>query len=333
MSDLDVLVIPEPDLDVTVDLVRFLERSGFHRAWIADSPPLGWPDVHVTLGLCAAATSRIRLGPGVTNPLTRHSSVTANALVTLHRLSGGRADLGIGVGYSAVRAVGMKPATLGALADHVADVRRVFDAQRVSIPLYVAASGPRALLAAGRLGDGAMVTVGTHPALVRRAVATIGRGAEEAGRDPRGLDLVFLAGLAISDDPAEARREAAPVAARRAKDAEFHPEFFLPPELEHLRRDAEAVARHYDVHRHVDPDAPHNRLVTDELVDALTLAGTPERCAEKIAAMRDAGATRVAPFPAGTQRRRALELFLASEGGFADSEGGFAPLPKPPPRS
>jgi hypothetical protein len=38
---------------------------------------------------------------------------------------------------------------------------------------------------------------------------------------------------------------------------------YLPPELEHLRRDAEAVARHYDVHRHVDPDAPHNTLVSD----------------------------------------------------------------------
>ena len=307
---LDVLVLPEPDLEVTLDLVRFLERSGFHCAWIADSPPLGWPDVYVTLGLCSAATSRIRLGPGVTNPLTRHASVTANALVTIQRLSGGRADLGIGVGYSAVLAVGMKPATLQTLADYVADLRRTFEAQHVSIPIYIAASGPRALLAAGRLGDGAMVTVGTHPALVRRALTSIRQGAEEAGRDPRGIDVVVLAGLAISHDWEQAKREASPVAARRAKDAEFHPEFFLPPELEHLRHDAEQVARHYDVHRHVDPEAPHNRLVTDELVDALTLAGTPERCAEKIAAMRDAGAARVALFPAGAERRRALELFV-----------------------
>jgi alkanesulfonate monooxygenase SsuD/methylene tetrahydromethanopterin reductase-like flavin-dependent oxidoreductase (luciferase family) len=155
-----------------------------------------------------------------------------------------------------------------------------------------------------------MVTVGTHPALVRRALASIRQGAEEAGRDPAGIDVVFLAGLAISYDWEQAKREASPVAARRAKDAEFHPEFFLPPELEHLRRDAEEVARHYDVHRHVDPEAPHNRLVTDELVDALTLAGTPERCAQKIAAMREAGAARVALFPAGSERRRALELFV-----------------------
>jgi 5,10-methylenetetrahydromethanopterin reductase len=306
----DALVLPEPDLSVTRDLVRYLEASGFDCAWIGDSPPLGWPDVYVTLTLCAGDTSRITLAPGVTNPITRHPSVTANALMNLQRLSGGRVQLGIGVGYSAVRALGLKPATLGALAEYVAELRRIFEVHRVSIPIYVAASGPKALLAAGRLGDGAMVTVGTHPALIRRALDQIRLGAEQAGRDPNAIDVVFLAGLAIDDDWERAKREASPVAARRAKDAEFHPEFFLPPELEHLRHDAEQVARHYDVQRHVDPDAPHNRLVTDALVDALTLAGTPLRCAEKIAAMREAGARRVALFAAGTDRRRALELFV-----------------------
>ena len=307
----DALVIPEPDLNATTDLVRVLEAAGFHAVWVADSPPLAWPDVYVTLALCSRTTTRIRLAPGVTNPVTRHASVTANALLTLHRLSGARMELGIGVGYSAVRAAGLKPATLGALASYVAEVRATFRAHGTSIPVFIAASGPRALLAAGRLGDGAMVTVGTHPALVRRALASIRRGAEETGRDPDGIDVAFLAGLAIADDPAEARREASPVAARRAKDADFHPEFFLPPELEHLRADALEVARHYDVQRHVDPAAPHNRLVTDALVDAFTLAGTPEHCAEKVRAMVKAGATRVVLFPAGTERRRTLERFVA----------------------
>lgn len=307
---LDALVIPDTDLPRTVDLVRFLESSGFHAAWIADSPPLGWPDVYVTLGLCAAATSRIRLGPGVTNPITRHPSVTANALVTLQRLSGGRAELGLGVGYSAVRAAGLRPATVAQLTAYVGELRRTFEARQVPVPIYVAASGPRTLLAAGRLGDGAMVTVGTHPALIRLALAQIREGAEQAGRDPRKIDVVFLAGMAIAEDWEEAKREASPVAARRAKDAEFHPEFFLPPELEHLRADAQRVARAYDVQRHIDPGAPHNRLVTDALVDALTLVGTAARCAQQIAAMREAGATRIALFPAGSERRRALERFV-----------------------
>jgi 5,10-methylenetetrahydromethanopterin reductase len=306
---LDMLVIPEPDLGATVDMVRFLESRGFGCAWIGDSPPLDWPDVYVTLALCGVQTSRIALAPGVTNPVTRHASVTANALVTLHRLSGGRMKLGIGLGYSAVRAAGLKPARLQELTTYVAALRRTFEERNVSIPIYVAASGPRTLMTAGQLGDGAMVTVGTHPVLVRRALEYIGRGAREAGRDPRRIDVAFLAGLAISPDPEEARREASPVAARRALDAKFHPEFFLPPELEYLREDAERVARHYDIRHHTAPDAPHTRLVTDALVDAFTLAGTPEQCRQKLQAMEAAGATRVALFPSGKNRRGAVELF------------------------
>jgi alkanesulfonate monooxygenase SsuD/methylene tetrahydromethanopterin reductase-like flavin-dependent oxidoreductase (luciferase family) len=114
----------------------------------------------------------------------------------------------------------------------------------------------------------------------------------------------------MREDREKAKREASPVAVRRAKDAEFHPQFFLPPELEHLRRDAEAVARHYDVHRHVDPDAPHNRLVSDALVDAMTLVGSPPRVAEQLRAIREAGAMRATLFPAGTERRRTLERFV-----------------------
>ena len=305
-----MLVLPEPDLQATVDLVRFLESHRFGCAWIGDSPPLDWPDVYATLALCSAATTRITLAPGVTNPVTRHSSVTANALVTLHRLSRGRAALGIGLGYSAVRAAGLKPARLHELTAYLAALRSTFRERNVSIPIYVAASGPRTLSTAGQEGDGAMVTVGTHPVLVRRALETIRRGAREAGREPEKIEVVFLAGLAISLDREEARREAAPVAARRALDAKFHPEFFLPKELEYLRADAELVARHYDLRRHTDPRAPHTDLVTDALVDAFTLAGTPEQCLRKIRAMEEAGARRVALFPSGKDRRGAVELFV-----------------------
>ena len=59
-------VLDDESLARTVDLVRFLEASGMACAWIADSPPLLWPDVYVTMGLCAGATSRITLAPGVT---------------------------------------------------------------------------------------------------------------------------------------------------------------------------------------------------------------------------------------------------------------------------
>jgi 5,10-methylenetetrahydromethanopterin reductase len=308
----DMLVFPSQDPRGAVDLVRDFEPHGFETAWLGDSPPLAWGDVYATLALCSAATSRLRLGPGVTNPLTRHVSVTANAMVTLHHLSGGRAALGIGTGDSALRALGLQPASLTTVAESIALVRQVFAERGVKIPVYMAVSGPRALRMAGRIADGAIVAVGTHPSLVARSLEHIAEGAREASRKPEDVDAVFLGGLAIESTWEAAKWEAAPMTARRAKDAHYHPDFFFPPELEHLRSDAERVSRSYDYHGHMDAAAPHARLVTDELVDAYTLAGTPDRCAAKLRAMQAAGVRHVVLVPTGHDRRGALERFVAS---------------------
>ena len=55
-----------------------VEKAGFDFLWIPDTPWLAgrWRDVYVHLTACALATDRIRLGPGVTNPLTRHPLAT-----------------------------------------------------------------------------------------------------------------------------------------------------------------------------------------------------------------------------------------------------------------
>jgi 5,10-methylenetetrahydromethanopterin reductase len=308
----DLLVVPGADPRGTVDTVRFVEEHGFDGAWIGDSPPLGWADVYATLALCSAATSRITLGPGVTNPITRHSSVTANAMVTLHQLAGGRTALGIGVGDSALRAQGMRPARLETLEDYIGEVRRLCKERKTYIPVYIAASGPKTLRLAGRLADGAIISVGTHPSLVKQALAEIAVGAHEVARTPGDIDLLFIAGLAVASTWDEAKREAAPVAARRAKDAQYHPDFFFPADLEHLRAEAENVARHYDYKDHMNPDAPHTRFVTDAIADAYTLAGTPDTCAAKLEAMAKVGVRRVALLPTGRDRRGAMDLFVTS---------------------
>src|SRR5687767_9104448 len=98
----DMFVFPDQDPREAVATARFLDASGLNGAWIPDSPPMGWADVYVTIALCASATSRLRLWTGVTNALTRHASVTANAIATAYQLSGGRVALGIGTGDSAL---------------------------------------------------------------------------------------------------------------------------------------------------------------------------------------------------------------------------------------
>ena len=59
------------------------------------------------------------------------------------------------------------------------------------VPVWLAAAGPRALQAAGRIADGVFIRAGTHPDVLHSAVASIRRGAEEAGRDPDAVRLGF----------------------------------------------------------------------------------------------------------------------------------------------
>src|SRR5262245_35754684 len=94
------------------------ETRGFDGITIVDSQNLSG-DCYIGLALAAAATQRIRLATGVTNPYTRHAAVTACAIATVHAVSGGRAALGIGRGDSALAHLGHAPASPETLAEYL----------------------------------------------------------------------------------------------------------------------------------------------------------------------------------------------------------------------
>lgn len=305
----DVMIVPEQNPKNAVEIACFLDENGFNGAWIGDSPPLGWGDVYASLALCGAATKRVKLRTGVTNPLSRDVVVSANAIITIQSLTGGRAALGIGTGDSAVRALGGKPARFAALLEYIEGIRRICAERGTFVPIYMAASGPRALETAGRIADGVLISVGTHPSLIRQALALVAEGARKVGRSMSDLDVAFHAGLSVYDDWNEAKRNAAPLAARRAMDALFHPEFCFPPDLESLRPAAERVAQRYDYRQHLHADASHRDLVSDELVRAYTLVGSSEDCITQISAMKCAGANHISLFPSGSDRFGAVRIF------------------------
>jgi 5,10-methylenetetrahydromethanopterin reductase len=85
-----------PTLEECVQVVRTAEEAGADWCFLPDV--VGWTDVWMALAAAVPATFRILLGPGVTNPFTRHPLVTVSALATLDGMSGGRALLGIGAG-------------------------------------------------------------------------------------------------------------------------------------------------------------------------------------------------------------------------------------------
>ncbi|HKW95944.1 MAG TPA: LLM class flavin-dependent oxidoreductase, partial [Methylomirabilota bacterium] len=178
----DIGILASQPLPVIVEQVRLAESLGFDTAWIADTH-LVCRELWVTLTACAAATSRIRLGPGIAVPHTRHISVTASAIATLHELAPGRLVLGIGTGGSAAETMGLsvaKAARVATLETMALSLKRLLGGESMrldngtearlawlpgpfGVPLYLAGSGPRMLDTAGRLGDGAIMYSGVAP--------------------------------------------------------------------------------------------------------------------------------------------------------------------------
>lgn len=182
------------------------EALGWEYAFVPDSQ-LRRHDTYVLLAFAARTTSTIRLGPLLTNPVTRHASVTASSIATVDQVSDGRAILGLGIGDTAVRLAGLRPARVATLERAARTIHALLHDEGVDIgaghiarlphqrpvPLWIAAAGPRMLRAAGRIADGVFIRAGTHPANLRAAVAAIREGAAEAGR---GVDAVRL-GLVV----------------------------------------------------------------------------------------------------------------------------------------
>lgn len=220
----DVGILGNQPVPTIVRQVRLAETLGYDTAWIADSH-LVCRELWVTLGACAAATKRIRLGPGVTVPHTRHVSVTASAIATLAEMAEGRVVLGIGTGGSSAGTMGLsvqkvaRVATLEAMVTSVRELiaRRTMRfesgteghiawlARPAAVPIYVAGSGPKMLDAAGRLGDGAIMYATTSPLILRAGLRFVEEGARQAGRRLADLDVAVWAPISIGRDRALAR--------------------------------------------------------------------------------------------------------------------------------
>ena len=291
----DVGILASQPLPVLVRQVQLAESLGFDTAWIADTH-LVCRELWVTLAACAAGTSRIRLGPGIAVPHTRHISVTASAIATLHELAEGRVVIGIGTGGSAAETMGLsvgKVARIATLESMAASLRRLLGRESIrldngtdarlawlerapAIPLYLAGSGPRMLDAAGRLGDGAIMYSGVAPWLVEAALGCVRAGARSAGRDPGDLDVAIWAPTSIAPDRALARDHVRGRVASALRHA-----FPVAWSLED-QAVIDQVRAAYDSYQHASAASKHRLLVTDRFVDLMALAGRPEEVREQV---------------------------------------------------
>lgn len=226
---------PLGEPDVTTGLAQLAEEHGFESLWTvehtvvpagyaseypysADGKMPGGDAVSITDPLIwmtwvAAVTTRLRVATGILILPQRNPVTLAKELATLDRLSGGRLDLGIGVGWlrEEFDAIGVSFEDRGARTDeYVAALRALWTddpatfrgrfvsferchsnpkpVQPDGIPIVVGGHSQAAARRAGQLGDGFFPGRFRHEEL-RPLLDTMRKSATEAGRDPEAIEI------------------------------------------------------------------------------------------------------------------------------------------------
>jgi probable F420-dependent oxidoreductase len=215
--------------DGVVRMARAIEQIGYDHIDMFDHVVMGFPidgrppgpynpsmpilEALMTLAHIAAVTNRVTLGTEVLVLPQRQPTLVAKQVSTLDTLSGGRVRLGVGVGWqeSEYDALGEDFHTRGARMDEAIKLLRAYWAEprvdfdgkhyhvtamamepkppRGRIPIWIGGNSEAALRRVGQLGDGWLASRISEAADAKRAIDTIRRHAEQAGRDPDAIGL------------------------------------------------------------------------------------------------------------------------------------------------
>lgn len=297
-----------------ISLVRMAEAAGFEYLWLVDSV-LSGRDVFSYLTLAGVYSERMKLGPGVIHPYTRHFATAVNAMRTLEEQVPGRAILGLGTGGSSVGQLGFRQAKLAAIRELIELSRRLmrgetvssdlpemplFDAHltfpdQVVLPVWLAATGPRMLRLSGEIADGVMAHVGAAPAAVQEAMRLCQEGASARGDLPP-LEFSPYIYTSVSDDPAMIMAECrsgvgallsrTPVYGRMAGVSE-----------EALEEIVRARTR-----------AELNAALSEDTIRRLSISGTPAQCARQIEQLADADVRHITLVLVGSRIEETLRV-------------------------
>ena len=214
---------PESTAELMIACARTAEREGIESLWLADHiaiPPDDaegsggrYLDPLTTLAFLAAATTRIRLGTGVLNLPYRAPLPTAKAIATVQELSGGRLELGVGVGWmqAEFRALGVPRSRRGELTDEALRfIRSCFAADEVEAhgqpflflprpicpPILIGGAAPHALERAVTFGDGWLPMAG-DPERLEEPIQRLQELAATANRP--SLEVKVMTALPIGE--------------------------------------------------------------------------------------------------------------------------------------
>ncbi|MDT9591663.1 LLM class F420-dependent oxidoreductase [Nocardioides zeae] len=294
------------------------ERLGYDSVWVGEAYGA---DAVSALGWLAGRTERIRLGSSILQMPARTPAMTAMSAAGLDQLSGGRLLLGLGTSGPQV-AEGWHGVAfdrpLGRSREYVAIVRAALARETVRfegehfrlplpdgpgkalklatrpvqdpVPIYLAAMGPKNTELVGEVADG-WLPILFRPESSGYFTELLEKGAARSGRDAAQVAVTPMVSILVTEEGPQA------VAAGRDAMRPFlalyvggmgsrERNFYLNLVAEYgFEANARAVQDHYLAGRKQEAEA----LLSDELIDAVTVVGPPAAVRERLAAYAEAG--------------------------------------------
>ncbi len=279
------------------------DELGYDSFWI----PEAWGyEIFSLLTEIAVHTKQIKLGTGIVNCFSRSPGLLAMNAATVDDISEGRLILGLGTsgqrvieGFHArefkkpltqlrdvIRVTktllaGKNLAQSGAKLHDYRPFRLEMSPVRADIPIYVAALKQKSITSIGELADGWIPTFWPYTEL-KRGHEWIAEGAAKAGRDPSEITTApFTTVIPLGDAGVKEARQI--VSFYIGGMGDYYKELLSGFGY------ADACKRIDELYKNpmTRSDAPD--AVTDEMIEALTIAGDPKHCIEELARRREFG--------------------------------------------
>jgi 5,10-methylenetetrahydromethanopterin reductase len=307
-----------------IELAQLADEIGMDSIWMSDH--LCFRDSLTTSMALLASTQKIKVAAAPMSPYSRNPIITAMSIATMAEFAPGRVIASPGTGNAAaLKEAGMdSPHPLQTMREYVEILRRYLKGETVNfhgkmfqvngakmgfvpsvpIKMYITAVRSRMLQLAGEIGEGVLLSAGCAPGYIRKCASEIAAGAVKGHKTAANVDVAGFVTAAVSDS------------AKEAIEANKHFLAYIFRNVHHAENirlgggtvDQEGLAAAVGKR---DWEAA-KKFISDEVVFAHSVAGTPSDCAKQLEAFTKGGLDLPVVLPTGTReaRKRVVRMVL-----------------------
>lgn len=318
------VALPEgPLLKDNIARAQWAEEAGYDDLWLADGTG---PDGLTLAAVLGCHTKRIRIGMAVTPAFTRPPALLAATLSVVDQVLPDRFVMGLGASSEVIvsgwngllfeKPLSRVRDTLIATRSMLKGEKSAFDLETLHshgyrqpplerpVPFYVAALRSRMIEIGAEMADGVIFNLWPRKA-IGKLLHHVRIGAERAGKDPRGIEIVNRLMVVVTDDKARGRE---------LFRNQFAPYFGTGVYSAYLgwvgyEEEAAEIRKGWAERNREKTKA----AITDEMIDEIAAFGNEDECRERISWCAKAGVHThiVTPLPGMTpdEIQRTYEAF------------------------